>query len=127
MKTTGHWKLKLLQLFFFLYLGLFGIEEIQAQDNIELSPALIGSFKARHIGPATMSGRISALDAVDSRPVLLYVGAAGGGVWKSASGGVKFKPVFEKYPQSIGAITIDRDHPDTVWVGTGETWTRNST
>ncbi len=73
-----------------------------------------------------MSGRISALDAVDSRPVLLYVGAAGGGVWKSNNGGVKFKPVFEKYTQSIGAIRIDPNHTDTVWVGTGEPWPRNS-
>ncbi len=128
MRTTKHWKLRITQLFFLFYLVFFfGIEEIQAQENIELSPALIGSFKARHIGPAGMSGRISALDAIDSRPILLYVGAAGGGVWKSASGGVKFKPVFEKYPQSIGAIKIDPNHPDTVWVGTGETWTRNST
>ncbi|MDX2443125.1 MAG: hypothetical protein QNK30_04940, partial [Bacteroidales bacterium] len=97
-----------------------------AQDNMNLKPSTISAYKARHIGPATMSGRISALDAVDSRPVLLYVGAAGGGVWKSNNGGVKFKPVFEKYTQSIGAIRIDPNHTDTVWVGTGEPWPRNS-
>src|SRR5262249_15867249 len=27
----------------------------------------------------------------------------------------------------IGAIAIDQAHPDTVWVGTGEPWVRNST
>src|SRR5438132_2989799 len=37
-----------------------------------------------------------------------------------------YEPVFEKYCQSIGAIAIDRVHPKTVWVGTGESWTRNS-
>lgn len=97
-----------------------------AQDNMNLKPSTISAYKARHIGPATMSGRISALDAVDTRPVLLYVGSAGGGVWKSNNGGVKFKPVFEKYTQSIGAIRIDPNHSDTVWVGTGEPWPRNS-
>jgi photosystem II stability/assembly factor-like uncharacterized protein len=58
---------------------------------------------------------------------MLYVGAASGGLWKSRNYGTTFKPVFDKYNQSIGAITIDQNHPDTVWVGTGEVWVRNST
>ncbi len=99
---------------------------LNAQDTLLLRSSTLEAFRARHIGPATMSGRISAIDAVDSRPILLYVGAASGGLWKSSNGGVKFKPVFDKYTQSIGAIKIDRKHPDTVWVGTGEPWTRNS-
>ncbi|MCD4770293.1 MAG: hypothetical protein K8R35_09010 [Bacteroidales bacterium] len=97
-----------------------------AQEKLSLKSSTIEAIRARHIGPATMSGRISAIDAVDSRPIVLYVGAASGGVWKSSNGGVKFKPVFDKYTQSIGAIRIDQKHPDTVWVGTGEPWTRNS-
>lgn len=80
----------------------------------------------RQIGPATMSGRISALDALESDPRILYVGAAGGGVWKTTNAGTTFKPIFEDYPQSIGAIRIDQQNPKTVWVGTGEKWTRNS-
>jgi hypothetical protein len=71
---------------FLLLIFVSGVERAYTQQNVKLSPALISSFKARHIGPAVMSGRIAALDAVDSRPVLLYVGAAGGGVWKSANG-----------------------------------------
>jgi photosystem II stability/assembly factor-like uncharacterized protein len=34
--------------------------------------------------------------------------------------------VFEDYPQSIGAVRIDPSNPKTVWVGTGESWVRNS-
>jgi photosystem II stability/assembly factor-like uncharacterized protein len=74
-----------------------------------------------------MSGRISALDAVQNDPRIIYVGSASGGLWKTTNGGVIFKTVFDKYNQSIGAVTIDQNHPDTVWVGTGETWVRNST
>ena len=112
--------------FLVLLIGLVQVSDLFAQNSISLQPSTISAYKARHIGPATMSGRIAALDAVDSRPVLLYVGTAGGGVWKSTNGGVKFKPVFDKYTQSIGAIKIDQNHPDTVWVGTGEPWPRNS-
>jgi photosystem II stability/assembly factor-like uncharacterized protein len=88
----------------------------------------ISGLGARNIGSATMSGRISAVAArvVDGK-TLLYVGAASGGVWKSQDGGTTFKPVFDKQPvQSIGAIAIDPSDPRTVWVGTGEAWTRNS-
>lgn len=82
--------------------------------------------EGRHIGPAVMSGRITAIDAVDADPNTVYVGAAGGGVWKSKNQGTTFKPVFDDYTQSIGAICIDQLHPETVWVGTGEPWVRNS-
>jgi photosystem II stability/assembly factor-like uncharacterized protein len=34
--------------------------------------------------------------------------------------------MFDEYSQSIGTIAIDQHHPDTVWVGTGEVWVRNS-
>ena len=88
--------------------------------------ALFGQVRARHIGPAVMSGRISSLAVVESDPTILYVGAAGGGVWKSISAGASLRPVFDDYTQSIGKITIDQARPDTVWVGTGEPWVRNS-
>ena len=85
-----------------------------------------GGMAMRHIGPANMSGRIAALDVQDSDPLVIYVGSAGGGLWKTTNGGTTFTDVFAEEPQSIGAIAIDQQHPDTVWVGTGEKWTRNS-
>src|SRR5262249_61732027 len=83
-------------------------------------------LEARSIGPATMSGRVTAIDAVAGDRLTVWVGAADGGVWKSTDGGVGFKPVFDKHTQSIGAIAVDPKDPKTVWVGTGESWTRNS-
>lgn len=91
--------------------------------------AVVSGLGARNIGSATMSGRIAALDArvEEDGKVTVFVGAASGGVWKSTDGGTTFKPVFDKQPvQSIGAITLDPTNPRVVWVGTGETWTRNS-
>jgi photosystem II stability/assembly factor-like uncharacterized protein len=88
----------------------------------------VSGLGARNIGSAAMSGRISALAAhLDGGKVTLYVGSASGGVWKSDDGGTTFKPIFDKQPvQSIGAVTVDPSNTKVVWVGTGETWTRNS-
>lgn len=96
-------------------------------EPVKLESEIISGLGIRNIGPAVMSGRISAMDGVhDKSRTTLYVGAASGGVWKSVNGGTTFKPVFDKYNQSIGAIRIDPKDPKTVWVGTGEIWVRNS-
>jgi len=102
------------------------INELQAQKKPVINSNTFGAIEARHIGPARMSGRVSAIDAVEEDSRIVYVGSASGGVWKSTNGGTSFKPVFDKHIQSIGAVAIDQNHPDTVWVGTGEPWTRNS-
>ena len=95
-------------------------------DGVKFDSDTLGNLGARAIGPAVMGGRIAAIDAVAGDKVLVYVGAAGGGVWKSDNGGLTFKPVFDDYVQSIGAIRIDPTNPKVVWVGTGESWVRNS-
>lgn len=110
---------------------LFGISSfltINAQDKITLKgKELFGALRARQIGPALMSGRIIDLEGHPTNNRIIYAGTAGGGVWKSTDGGVTFKSIFDKYCQSIGAVELDPNDPDkTIYVGTGETWTRNS-
>jgi photosystem II stability/assembly factor-like uncharacterized protein len=97
-----------------------------SQKTVKLNSATFGQLDARAIGPAVMGGRITAIEGVNSDPRTLYVGTAGGGVWKTRTGGYTFEPLFEKHPQSIGALAIDQARPDTVWVGTGESNMRNS-
>ncbi len=85
------------------------------------------ALAARSIGPAGMSGRITAIDAVTSDPDRLIVGAATGGVWKSENGGQTWTPLFDDEPlQGIGAVAIFQPNPDIIWVGTGEGNPRNS-
>src|SRR5438105_2576766 len=100
----------------------------QAQET-PYGSATISGLGARNIGSATMSGRISAMAATrePSGKITLFVGAASGGVWKSDDGGTRFRPVFDEQPvQSIGAVAIDPENTRNVWVGAGESWTRNS-
>src|SRR5947199_8731767 len=98
-------------------------------DDLPYSSATISGLGARNIGSATMSGRISAIAATrePSGKITLFVAAASGGVWKSDDGGTRFRPVFDEQPvQSIGALALDPKDSKNVWVGTGESWTRNS-
>ena len=92
-----------------------------------VDPDLLAGLAARSIGPATMSGRLPALDVVESNPDVMYAGGAAGGVWKSVNGGLTWTPIFDDQPvASIGAIAVNQANPDIVWVGTGEANPRNS-
>jgi len=85
------------------------------------------SWKPRNIGPAGMSGRITAIDAIVADPNTIYLGAASGGVWKTINQGASWEAVFEEQPiLNIGSIAIQQSNPSTVWVGTGEGNPRNS-
>src|SRR6266568_2513206 len=107
---------------------IFLASSIFAQQPLKFDAATVSGLPARNIGSATMSGRIAALDAVVRNGRLtMFVGSASGGVWKSVNGGTTFKPVFDRQDvQSIGAVAIDPSNPEIVWVGTGESWVRNS-
>jgi len=98
----------------------------QQRDTLR-ADNLFGDMKARQIGPALMSGRINDLEVHPTNNRILYVASAGGGVWKSSDAGTTFAPIFDDHCQSIGVVTLDPSDPDnTIYVGTGETWTRNS-
>lgn len=111
-----------------LFAAIVKSMQVVSQESIKLTgDELFGTISARQIGPAVMSGRITDIEPHPTNPKILFVGAAGGGVWKSMDGGLSFNSIFDKYNQSIGVVTVDPIDPDhIIWVGTGETWTRNS-
>ncbi|MFN5478668.1 MAG: WD40/YVTN/BNR-like repeat-containing protein [Chitinophagaceae bacterium] len=107
--------------------GLILFESMFSQAQSDVNSSTFGTLEARVLGPGTMSGRISAIEGVNSdNGKTLYVGTAGGGVWKTTNAGASFKPIFDKYCQSIGAIAIDQKNPKVIYVGTGESNMRNS-
>ena len=111
-----------------LRMGLFALMAVilvplQAQLDLDLLKVM----EARNVGPAGMSGRVTAIDVVVENPKVMYVGTASGGLWKSESGGLAWSPLFDDQKvASIGAISIFQKNPDVIWVGTGEGNPRNS-
>lgn len=94
----------------------------------QVDGSLFSGMEARLVGPASMSGRIAAIDSVADDPNFIVAGASTGGVWISKNGGLNWDPVFDDQAvASIGAVAINQDNPDIIWVGTGEGNTRNST
>lgn len=88
---------------------------------------LFDEFSWRSIGPVNMAGRIDDIEAVESNPRIVYVGAATGGVWKTVNNGTTWEPIFDDQPTlSIGDIAIAPSNPNVVWVGTGEPNNRQS-
>lgn len=85
------------------------------------------NMKPRNIGPAGMSGRVTAIDAVWTNPDHIFLGTASGGVWKTENGGASWTPVFDEQSiQNIGSVAITQNNPSVVWAGTGEGNPRNS-
>ena len=85
------------------------------------------ALKARSIGPAVMSGRVSdiALDPQD--PYTFYVALGTGGLMKTSTDGATFEAVFEKEAvAAVGAVAVAPSDAKVVWVGTGEANDRNS-
>src|SRR3954466_4102574 len=102
----------------FVTLVLFVFTLSLSAQNITLNE--LKALKPRNIGPAGMSGRITAVDVVVNNPDTWYVGAASGGVWKTINAGATWTPVFDAQATlNIGSIAIQQNNPNIVWVGTG--------
>jgi photosystem II stability/assembly factor-like uncharacterized protein len=86
------------------------------------------SLPWREIGPASFGGRIDDIEAVPGRPATIFVGTAGGGIFRSLNNGTTWTPVFDRDGRStsIGDIAIAPSDPGIVWAGTGEPNNRQS-
>jgi photosystem II stability/assembly factor-like uncharacterized protein len=75
----------------------------------------------RSIGPYR-GGRVTAVAGVRGQPLVFYMGATGGGVWKTSDGGSNWRPLSDKdfRTGSVGAIAVAESDPNVVYVGMGE-------
>ncbi len=110
---------------FLLAIPMINLAYAQASGSKDTTD-IFRNVKFRNIGPAIAGGRVSSVQGVPGKPNTYYIGAGGGGVWKTTDGGVSWKDVFKNEPtSSIGAIAIAPSNPNLVWVGTGEANIRN--
>ncbi len=106
----------------------FPVATLMGSQSIGLVADEFEALHFRHIGPASMSGRISDLAVLESNPAVFFVASAHGGVWKTTSNGATFEGLFQDQGLiSIGDVTMSQSNPDLVWVGTGESNNRQST
>jgi photosystem II stability/assembly factor-like uncharacterized protein len=106
--------------------GRAAVEPPPPAPNASTDPLLRG-FEFRSIGPATMMGRVDDIAGSEKDPMIVYVGFATGGLWKSTDGGNHWKSQFDNMAnESIGAIAIAPSDPNVVYAGTGEANNRQS-
>jgi len=80
-----------------------------------------GSQRFRFIGPE--GNRAIAIAGEPGNPMVNYIGAASGGLWKTENGGLNWRPIFDDQDiSSIGSVALAPTNPKQVWVGTGETF-----
>jgi photosystem II stability/assembly factor-like uncharacterized protein len=78
----------------------------------------------RYIGPE--GNRVSAIAGVPGDPLVVYAGAASGGIFKTVDGGLNWEPIFDDHPvHSIGDLAVAPSDPAIVWAGTGEACIRS--
>ncbi len=96
--------------------------DAQAQDdpNAVYAPALYQALEYRLIGPYR-GGRVTAVAGIPDQPYTFYMGATGGGVWKTDDAGQTWRNVSDGYVKagSIGAVAVAPSDPNVVYVGTG--------
>ena len=80
-----------------------------------------GALRWRSLGPPR-GGRSLAVAGSVARPYEYYMGATGGGVWKTTDGGGTWRPMTDGqiHSSSVGAVAIAPSSPDVVYAGTGE-------
>jgi len=94
--------------------------EASAQKAAESRSHLEG-LEYRLIGP-WRGGRSTAVTGVPDHPNLYYMGATGGGMWKTINAGATWENISDDYFKvgTIGAVAVAKSDNNVVYVGTGE-------
>ena len=68
-----------------------------------------------------VSGRVTAIVVSPVTDQTVYVGTAQGGIYRTLDAGATWTPLFDSAQTlAIGALALDPQNPDTLFVGTGE-------
>jgi len=105
----------------------FGTALMAAPAAAQPDPDVLGAMRYRMVGPSR-GGRVTAVAGHRSQPGTFYMGATGGGVWKTTDYGHNWHPISDGYfkSPSIGAIAVAESDPDIVYVTTGSDGLRSN-
>ena len=92
-----------------------------------LEENILNAYEYRCVGP-TRGGRVTSVSGVVGQPFTYYMGATGGGVWKTEDAGVSWENISDGFfdTPSIGAISVSKSNTDIVYVGTGSDGLRSN-
>ncbi|MBV8748757.1 MAG: hypothetical protein JO103_03480, partial [Candidatus Eremiobacteraeota bacterium] len=91
-----------------------------APSGSTVDPALFAGLHWRNVGPFR-GGRAVAVSGVAGDARTYYLGAVGGGVWKTTNAGHTWSPLTDALSvASIGALAVASSDPNTVYAGSGE-------
>src|SRR5205807_8734497 len=99
----------------------------RAQTSAKYETSLYRGLVWREVGPFR-GGRVTAVAGSSAQPLVYYMGGTGGGVWKTADGGLTWQPVSDKFltAGSVGALAVAPFDPNVVYAGTGASPTRDN-
>ena len=89
--------------------------QVRAADTEES-----GNLEYRLVGP-WRGGRVTTVTGVPGKPHLYYMGATGGGVWRTGNAGQTWENLSDKHFKvgTIGAVAVSRSDNNVIYVGTG--------
>jgi photosystem II stability/assembly factor-like uncharacterized protein len=102
-------------------LGAFFFGSSSALATDVLAPSLLEGNEWRLVGPYR-GGRVTTVTGIPGNDQLYYMGATGGGVWKTTDAGLNWENISDEYfgVGTIGAIAVAESDPNVIYVGTGE-------
>jgi photosystem II stability/assembly factor-like uncharacterized protein len=97
------------------------VEHLIAERGRVLAAAAPAVIHWDFVGPSNIGGRCTSLAVHPQNPDIVYIGSAGGGVWRSNDAGATWTAQWHSEAiLNIGSLAIDPKAPDTVYCGTGE-------
>ncbi len=115
--------------FLILLLQLFhGPAVTAAEPATGTDTARLEGLEWRLVGPYR-GGRVTTATGVPGKPNLYYMGATGGGIWKTENAGATWKNISDADFKvgTIGAVAVAESDHNVIYAGTGESPIRGVT
>ena len=92
-----------------------------AETDVKADTDLLKGLEWRMLGPFR-GGRVTTVTGVAGKPMLYYMGATGGGVWKTENAGTTWENISDGFFKvgTIGAVAVAESDHNVLYVGTGE-------